>query len=68
MQMQTHGKSAVPTEAVQELNFNSRDEISRAGSLVVMLDLRPKIFAEAHEGIALFAESILTQVKQCLMV
>ena len=56
--MQTHEKSTVPTEAVQELYVKCRDEISRAGALAVMLDLRPKSFAEAHEGIALFAEYI----------
>ena len=54
--MQTHKKSTVRTEAVQELDVKCRDEISRAGDLAVMIDLRPKSYAEAHEGIALFAE------------
>ena len=57
MHTQTHEKSTVPTEAVQELDVKCVDEISRAGSLAVMLDLRLKSFAEAHEGIELFVES-----------
>ena len=56
--MQTHKKSTVPTEAVQELDVECRDEISRAGALAVMLELEPKSYAEAHEGIAIFDESI----------
>ena len=48
--MQTNEKSTVPTEAAQELNVQCRDEISRAGALAAMLDLRPKSFAEAHKG------------------
>ena len=56
--MQTHKKSTGPAEAVQELDVKWRDEILRAGDLAVMIELRPKSYAEAHEGIALFAEYI----------
>ena len=60
---QTNEKSTVPTEAVQELDVQSRDEILRADALAAMFDLRPKSFAEAHKGIALFAESIFKTVQ-----
>ena len=57
--MQTHEKSTVLTEAVQELDVKCGNETSRVSAVAVMLDLRPKSFDEAHEGIALFAEATL---------
>ena len=55
-----HEKPDEPAEVEQDLGVKCRDEVSRAGSLAVILDLRPLRFAEGHEGIAQFAESIFS--------
>ncbi len=56
--MRTHEKSTGHTEAEQDLDVKCWDETSRAGALAVILDLRPMRFAEEHEGIVIFTESI----------
>ena len=42
----------------QDLDVRCSDKTSRAGTLVVILDLLPMRFAEENEEIAMFAESI----------
>ncbi len=56
--MRTHEKSMCPTKGIQDLDGKCRDETPRAGALAIILDLRPMKFAEEHEGMAIFAESI----------
>ena len=55
----THEKLRSENEPVQQmLDGRCREAISRSAAMAVMLDLRPLSFAEDHEGIAAFAESI----------
>ncbi len=55
----THEKLPVKSEPVQQmLDGRCREVISRSAAMAVILDLRPLSFAEEHEGIATFAESV----------
>ena len=57
--LRTHEKSETYLQATQDLDAKCREDISRSGALAVLLELRPMRFAEDHEGIAQFAESII---------